>query len=385
MVILMNVFCLIKEKIKKNGLFYLVYTPCVTFIVVSGLLLLCYPEAATEGVRKGISVCTDTLIPTLFPFMLLSQFATEFKLLNIKNRFFARIFEKAFRLPLNALPIILFSFIGGFPLGALLIKSAYEKGELTLSQGQRMLLFCINPAPSFAISTIGYAMYGSDKNGVIIYLSSVISSVIIAFLTRFLCDESDMMYEVRPFDRNKLSFSSALSASVNTSVRGIVNICVWVVIFSCLGELISIFNLSQNMSDFLLMISEVTNGVYSAALNYNLPTVCAVIGFAGFCLHIQVLPAIMKLKLRYRYFLVARIISAAFSCIICYFFMDLFKSDVTAAVIGEKAETVTVASSVPVCICLMAFCGLFVAGEDIYKLRNEKNKKGYQTNKTELY
>lgn len=384
MVIRMNIFNVIKERIKTNSIFYFVYTPCVTFIILMGFLLLCYPEAATEGVKKGISVCINTLIPTLFPFMLLSQFAVGIKMFNTNSKILSRIFYMLFRLPPSTLPIIVFSFIGGFPLGALLIKSAYEKGEISLSQGQRMLLFCVIPGPSFAVTTVGYALYGSEKIGMIVYASSVLASLIIGFLSRFLCEDEEVC-ESKQFTTMKVRYSTALGESVNLSVKGIVNICVWVVVFSCVGELVRMFVISPKMSDFILMISEVTNGVYRAAYSYSLPIVCAVIGFSGFCLHIQVIPSIIRLKLRYRYFLVARIIAAAFNCIICYLLMDFFKSDVAAVAVGVRAETVSVASSVPMCMCLMIFCGLFVAGEDFYKAYSEKNKEGYRTNKTELY
>lgn len=373
----------IKNAIKKNSFFCLVYIPCTVFVVTTGLLLLCYPEAAVHGVKKGVTACLDILIPTLFPFLFLSQLAMELKIFNIKNKAVSRFTQKVFAFPGKALAIIALSLIGGFPLGAILTKTAYEKGEISISQGQRLLLFCVNPGPSFALSTIGYAMYGSKNIGLIVYFSSVISSLIIGVLSRFLSFD-EYIVESNGTQDKKISLPYAVNEAVNSSLKGIVNICVWVVVFSCIGELTKKFGFSENTLDFIYMITEVTNGVYRAASNYDLPIVCAVIGFAGFCLHIQVLPSLMRLKLKYRYFLVSRIVAASFNCIICYFLLDLFPQSVTTVLSEVKNEAIDISASAPLCICLMLLCVLFIGGNSI-TVAFRKNKRRYDSNKTQLY
>lgn len=372
MVIEMNVYYSIKKKIKLNRFFYFVYMPCATFIVIVSLLLLCYPEVATIGVKKGIAICVSTLIPTLFPFMLFSQLAIELNIMHTGNKLVARITEFIFGLPGNALPIIFFSFIGGFPLGALLVKLAYEKKEISMTQGRRMLLFCVNPGPSFAVSTVGCALFGSEKVGYIVYFSSVLSSIIIGVLSRFIFEAEPVTWRE---DKSEFTdIPSAINKSINTSVKNIVNICVWVIIFSCLSELVYMLDFFKGFEDFICMITEVTNGVYRAAQSYGLPIVCAIIGFSGFCIHLQLLPVMLKLRLKYRYFLVSRIIAAAFNCIICYFITDIFPQTTVTANLSVPADTVAVSSSLPLCICLMFLCGLFIIGDGFVANKKEKNK-----------
>lgn len=44
------------------------------FSILAAILLLCYPQAASSGVQNGIGYCVNILIPSLFPFMVLSTF-----------------------------------------------------------------------------------------------------------------------------------------------------------------------------------------------------------------------------------------------------------------------------------------------------------------------
>ena len=143
------------NKIIENKLFYFTYVPFVSAISLLGFTLLCYPAASVEGVKEGIGICTNVLIPSLFPFLLISHLFVESGALCFRNKIVSWFMRVFFALPGSAFPIILLSFIGGFPVGAILIKNAYEKGAINESEGQRMLLFCVNPGPAFTFITVG--------------------------------------------------------------------------------------------------------------------------------------------------------------------------------------------------------------------------------------
>ena len=41
--------------------------------VISFLLVLCSTDAAIEYMKKGLSLCASSVIPSLFPFMVISE------------------------------------------------------------------------------------------------------------------------------------------------------------------------------------------------------------------------------------------------------------------------------------------------------------------------
>lgn len=372
----MNFFRKISVGISKNNLFYFLFIPVISLFFIWGFMLVYYPEIAARGVAKGIALCLDTVIPSLFPFMFFSSVLSESGILYGLARHCDKITRVLFSLPGAALPIIIMSMVGGYPVGAFLIKKAFEDGTLTASQGKRMLLFCVNPGPGFAISTVGSMILGSKKAGIIIYVSTVLTSLLIGILTRFTASDD---IRVNKTELKQAGIPDAISSSVGSSMNAIVNICIWIVIFSSLNSLAEHMPLNQSFFIFFKSFSEVTNGVITAVDNYPLPFISGIVAFAGICVHLQLLPCIVSLKLKYKYFLTMRIVAASISTVISYFLYKAFPVSIGTVSLGVKPTDISLGASVPVCACLMLMSGLFIIGDN-YILKRKRVTETY--NKT---
>ena len=372
------------EFMRKNSYFIFVYVPLLTMILLLTMLLLYYPQAATIGVSKGIDICLESLIPSLFPFLFVSTVMMNYGIFDKFSAKVGKLSKLIFDLPGDALPIIIMSVIGGFPIGAVLIKEAFEQGKISAQEGKRMLLFCVNPGPAFTISFIGCSLIGNSKAGLTVYVSTVLSSLTIGIISRFFSDEDDL----RIFVSEKTVNSKAvdvLNNSISSCINNTLNICTWVIIFSCIGALIDVLPVTTLTSDFIKMISEVTNGAMVSVERFSLPVLCAVIGFSGFCIHFQIMPSLISLKLRYKYFLCSRIISSGLSCIICYILLQVFPEYIQTVSLGTKPEKIIFPASVPLCIFLMLLCSLFIIGDSYVVIRNSKNINDNKVNKPYLY
>ena len=116
----------IKCLIRDNSHFYFVYIPLSILIFLIIMLLLCYPKVGSQGVSTGISICINTLLPSVFPFMFFSTLVMNLKMFDglfVKLSYLSKVI---FDLPGDAMPIIIMSVIGGYPVGAFLIKDAFE-------------------------------------------------------------------------------------------------------------------------------------------------------------------------------------------------------------------------------------------------------------------
>lgn len=371
------------EIIKKNKYFCFVYMPFVIFAATMTFLLLCYPDKAAQGVSCGLEICLKTIIPSLFPFLFFSTLLMSFTLPERLCEKMSKLTQLLFGLPGITLPIIIISVLGGFPVGSVLIKQSFEQGRITACQGKRLLLFCVNPGPAFTISVIGVSMLGSMKAGLLIYVCSLISTLILGMLSRFFTDEDDL----RQYSKNyiKKGVAESVNSSAEQAVSGIVNICTWIIVFSCIGALADILPVETGTLHFFKMISEVTNGAIIALEYYNLPVLCAVIGFSGFCIHLQIMPAIIKLRLKYKFFLISRIICSGLNCVLCFLMMKIFPLSIAASAVMNKAENIIFPSSVPLCVFLMLMCGLFVAGDNYIFRKKSVKEGGYEGNKPQLY
>lgn len=334
-------------------------------------VLLKYPDKSANGVKQGIELCLSALIPTLFPFMILSNCVINSGLIHINVPFISKLMNILFRLPGESAPVIFLSMIGGLPVGAKMIQALYEKGSLTKNQSRRMMCFCINSGPAFIISTVGWFMLGSKELGMIIYFSVVTSSLTVGILSRFLAEGTDTYYEDNIKER-KLN-DNFLHISLVNSSKAMIEICSWVIIFSAISELVGQLNISENTSLFLKCILEITNGSKIACENFSVPVVAGVIGFSGICAHFQLIGTMLKIKMKYKMFLVARIIHGSLSIIYCNLILNKFPIVSETFSAGVRPEKSGTSASVITSLFMILMALLLIIGDDFKLKKQSKN------------
>lgn len=346
------------------------YFLIVFLVFLFAFTLLRFPSEAGIGVQKGIEMSLYTLIPSMYPFMFLSCFIVNSTMLEKSSRVFSFFTEKFFGLPGCCGTVIIMSMIGGFPVGASMITDMHKKGYITIEQGKRMLLFCINPGPAFVINTVGYYMAGNKSIGMLLYFSLVFSSLIIGFLSRFVIKTEDKLTIQKSSDE-KIFLQNAVVTSVSQSSRNMLNVCAWVVLFSCICSLTELLPVSDGTALFLTGIMEMTKGCEKASETMALPVMAFILGFGGICAHLQILPAVTQIKLPLKYFFCSRIINSGLTVTI---FSVLFKalplSQQTVSV-GHLPERTSNEISLPVCLGIMFMCMLFLLGENFRIMKKE--------------
>lgn len=348
-----------------------IYALTAGIIFFIGFILIRHPNSATRGVSDGIELCISTLIPSVFPFMFVACLLLESGLLVRTERMFSFIGKRIFGLPGCCVPVIFFSMIAGLPVGARLTEELYVKGMITKIQGQRMLFFCMNPGPAFVITGVGYKMLGSYELGILIYVSLIVSSLLIGILSVPVWSDASAV-DKTSVNSTRPEITSAVVKAVSQSSRSVFSICAWVVLFSCLTELIKTLGFSENTENFLFAITEVTNGCRRCAEIYPVPLIAGIIGFGGFCAHMQVATPIMTLRLEYKYFISARILNAGISVLLSLLLLQYVPVAVETSAFGSVPENTEMAMSYPICVGVMVMCFLMLLGDNF---RIKKHRK----------
>ena len=91
------------------------------FASLGMLLLILDTKTAIQGAQEGIRLCIMTVIPSLFPFFVLSSLLTG-ALTGVRLRFLRPI-GKLCRMPAGSESLLLIGMLGGYPTGA---KSAAD-------------------------------------------------------------------------------------------------------------------------------------------------------------------------------------------------------------------------------------------------------------------
>lgn len=334
-------------------------------------ILLKFPETSADGVRNGIDLCLAILVPTLYPFMILTNVFVNSGIINKTPDFIRKIMNCLFKLPGECACVIFFSMIGGLPVGAKMAQKLYERKTLTADEGQRMLYFCVNPGPAFVISSVGYYMLGSKEIGLLIYLSLVASSLTLGIMTRFINNGTEYIKVNKKYNAyNKNIFQ----ASVSDASKSIITVCSWVVAFSCITEIIEKLSVSDTAKIFLQCITEMTNGCRISAENFSVPIIAGVIGFGGVCAHFQLMDSIIAMKMKYKYFLVGRILNGSIATLYCSLLLKWIPIANETFSAGVRPNERGMSASFFVSLLMILMAVLFIIGDDYSVKRKEKSK-----------
>ena len=134
------------------------------------ILLLRQAETAAQAVRDGIQLCLTSVIPALFPFFAVSSLLVALGAAEAAGRALARPFGRLFRCGGAGCAALLLGLVGGYPVGARTAAELVRRGELSPAEGARLLTFCNNAGPAFAIGVAGVSVFGSARTGAWLYL-----------------------------------------------------------------------------------------------------------------------------------------------------------------------------------------------------------------------
>lgn len=274
----------------------------------------------SSGVRNGLLLCGETVVPSLFPFMIISDFLVRSGASDGIGRLLSPVTEKFFRLPGCSACAIFMSLIGGFPVGAKMISQLYENGSLSRPQAKRMIRFCVNSGPAFVIGAVGASMLSDKKCGIILFVSQTVTALIIGFLSRFGKKESFQ----RTDNVHKYVNPSAFIESVASSTEAMLNICAWILLFSSLMPFLTKLAKLNSAFSILVVLSEVTGGCSYAANNLPLFFLAPVLCWSGFAVHMQLLPYLKKIGISLPDFWLSRIANCALSLPIAFLLFRLF-------------------------------------------------------------
>ena len=250
-------------------------------IAILGLLILILDSSsAIKGAQNGITLCIQSVLPSLFPFILLSNVLIS----SINSSLVTDVGKKNDRRNPVKSKILLTGYLGGYPVGAQCAAQAHRNHQLSLASAQKMAICCNNPGPSF-IFGITSSLFPQKWFPWALWGIHILSSLV---LFRLIPSDSEVSPPV------SLSASSNRTTSLAVTLRSMAFICGWVIIFSIITCIIRrwfLWMLPQVWETVVYGLLEITNGclalknINSTGLRFIL---CALfLSFGGGCTAIQ--------------------------------------------------------------------------------------------------
>ncbi len=343
---------------------YLSLKNLVTLIIVSSIAvcLIVYPEDTANGIKNGLQLLANNLIPSLFPFMVLSSYISQSNFSEMLRKLFDKPFRCFFKTSGYAVLPFFLGIFGGYPIGAKTVAEFYKDEKISHNEAQRLLYWCINPGPAFTVTAVGTFMLGNTKSGLILYFSCILSALTVGFFCRFLSNEETYTVKQPPISSKQNIFVK----SVSTGSEAMFSVCGWVLTFSVLTSLCEALKLPYTLSCIIKSAGEVTTGCNNAVSSgLALPVIAGILGFGGFAVICQCAVYSSDCKTEIKYLICSRLINAALSTIYCSLLLKLFPQCAhVSVVIGTNTSSFTLYHSVTATVLLLVMCILLILEVD---------------------
>lgn len=303
---------------------------------ISFLLFLLRSDVAIDYMKNGLKLCANTVIPSLFPFMVVSSLLVSSGVGIKVCRPLSLPMRLIFGVGEGGACAFLLGAICGFPIGSKVACSMYDKGMMSKKEAERVLTFCNNPGSAFVISAVGVSLFGSFKVGAILYACVILSAVITGIL-------------MRPFhkidDRNTISDANIIRASLQGSSGGVslflgavqdsalsmLTVCAMVAFFSsligCVGVSLSAIGVSEAPIAAIFGLCELSSGVSALSSLHSslaLPLCAAALGWSGISVHCQIMAIAGGRGLSFKPYFAAKAIQGVICATLAWACMKLF-------------------------------------------------------------
>lgn len=307
------------------------------FAIAAGLmvlgLMLYNAGAAGDACREALEMCARLLIPSLFPFFVLSGYLNRVGLPGLLGRVFAPFAARLFGVSGAGASAFVMGLLGGYPAGAAYIADMERSGSVTAREAERLLAFCNNSGPAFIVGAVGLGVFGSVRYGLMLYGIHVLA----AFFTGLVFRGKHPCGEIQDVQLDTADPATALVGSVRQAAASILSVCGFAVCFSVLlrildangalslfcGAVAARFGFEPRFVRAMLTgLLELGSG--AAAMQGLRPAPASfalaafLLGWGGLSVQFQTLAVLAESKAKGALHLTGRLLSAVFAAVMAY-------------------------------------------------------------------
>ena len=298
----------------------IINTTIILLCIISLIEIFLNKMLIFNTISTSLNIWINTLIPTLFPFFIISDILINYNITNYIPNQIKRIFTKLFNTSDNIITIFFLSLLSGFPSAAKNIKLMVDKKLINTKEASHTLIFTHFANPLFILGTIQTFFIKNKKLCIIILLSHYTPNIILGILTRYSSKKEKNIIE----KKENIIFSKVIIKSIKNSIDTLLTI-LGILACSLIISSLIINRLKLNIYNETLLkcLLEITMGINNLS-KLNIPNIYKTIltsmtlSFGGLAIHMQVLSFITEVNLSYKKFLIARIYHSILSGIIAY-------------------------------------------------------------------
>ncbi|RGX14139.1 sporulation integral membrane protein YlbJ [Paraclostridium sordellii] len=241
---------------RKNKFIVFLIPSLIVMLLIVGIIL--FPSDSINAAKNGYKIWTDTLIPSLLPFIIAANLIVKLKFIDIIGLIINPITRELFNVSGKSSLVFAISTVSGYPVGAKLASELRQNNEISKFEAQRLVSFCSTSGPLFIVGAVSVGMFNNPSLGYLILICHYLSALTVGFLFKnygretIICDKTNFNFEVNKIiskrrNENKgffVLFGDAVFSGVNT----ILMVGGFVIVFSVVFKILSIFNIIELFS-----------------------------------------------------------------------------------------------------------------------------------------
>lgn len=258
-------------------------------------LLLLHPEAATAATEEGLLLCFRTVIPSLFPFFVVTSLLTQLGFAGLLQGLFAPLMGPLFKMRgVCALPLLA-GLLGGYPTGAKTAADLHNEGIIFKEEAERLLGFCNNCGPAFLLGYVGAGILGDPALGAELLVIHMISALLTGMLlSRLGHVKGPVLLPCRMPDA-PIHLPRIFTGAVTGSLSSMLNICAYVVIFRTAAALLPLPGQWLGAVEMVSGLASLTPGKASFIL------AAAITAWGGLSVHCQTMAVTGGLSMKWHW------------------------------------------------------------------------------------
>ena len=239
---------------------YIIPSMAAVFIA---LLFIKNSEITVTCVQDGLKNCFLTIIPSLFPFMVISETLNNCGALDILSSFLKLPAQKIFGISGKSLSAVLSGLVLGFPIGTRALTGLYDRNEVSEEEFRKVLGFCGIPSFSFTVNVVGAALFSNRSFGFAMYAATIVSAILTGaiFSSRKKYDYEFMA----PKKIYKKGTAEIITESISAATKAIIILCAYVIFFSCISGCISQAKAPKAITALVGVALELSTGTAASA------------------------------------------------------------------------------------------------------------------------
>jgi sporulation integral membrane protein YlbJ len=340
--------------------------------IILASALMAFPQEALEGSVRGMKIWWDVVFPSLLPFFIVSELLIGFGVVSFLGTLLEPLMRPLFRVPGVGGFVWAMGLASGNPAGAKITARLRQEKKVTRIEAERLVSFTSSANPLFIFGAIAVGFFHDPTLGIVLALAHYAGNILVGLIMRFhgrneetantiekpkvpsIIQAFKLLHEERLKDGRPIG--QLLGDAVQSSVRTLLMIGGFIILFSVLNKILSLIGVVSLLSSFFSIIltflhlpsdlnASLISGLFemtlgaqmasetnSAGLLEQVIITSFILAFSGFSIQGQVASILAETDIRFKPFFFARLLHGVLAALLVFlFWQPLYLKQQTAS------------------------------------------------------